>query len=145
MKRNYQGVLKRLKEVADAHPQVNSVDDGRELEFDTTKDNIWPRVFIRTDRGTVVGGPGTAQAYIIFSMLCMDRMKADRSNMTDVMNLTHSVLMDILATCNKEQLIYFEDGLVLEPLYDYHDTQSSGWTVELLVPITEGFQCYPVP
>lgn len=144
MKRNYQGVLKRLKEIAEAHPQINSVDDGRELEFDTNKANLWPRFFIRTDRSDVVGGEGSVELTVTFSFLLTDRMKPDRSNMVDVMGLTHSVMTDVLAVMNKEQLVRVEDGWTLEPLYDYQDSQSSGWQIQVAVYLDQGFVCYPV-
>jgi len=145
MKRNYQGVLKRVKEIAEAHPQINSVDDGRELEFDTKKANLWPRFFIRTDRSDFLGGEGTVELSVTFSFLLTDRMKVDRSNMVDVMGRTHSIMTDVLAVMNKEQLVRVEDNWTLEPLYDYQDSQSSGWQVQLAVYLDQGFECYPVP
>jgi len=144
MKRNYQGVLKRIKEIAEAHPQVNSADDGRELEFDTTKNNLWPRVFVRTEQSDIVGGEGSVELTVTFTLLVMDRMKSDRSNMVDVMNATHSILTDILATMNKEQLIRLTDNGTMTPLYDYADSQSSGWQIPVKVWLDVGFQCYPV-
>lgn len=145
MKRNYQGVLERIKTVALAHPQVKSADDGRELEFDVKKTNVWPRVFIRTDSSNVVGGEGTVELSIVFTILVMDRLEADRSNVVSVMNETHSILTDILATLNKEQLIRVTDNPIITPLYDYQDSQSSGWQVPVQVYLDQGFECYPVP
>ena len=146
MKRNYLGVVSRIKEVALAHPQINSADDGRELEFDTTKKNIWPRFFIKTVVAPVLGGLGSVELAIDFSVLLMDRLNAKRNNTLDVMNLTHSVLTDVLATLNKEQLIRVEDNPTMAPLYDYHDTQTSGWQIaNLRVYLDSGFKCYSVP
>jgi hypothetical protein len=144
MKRNYQGVLNRIKEIAEAHSQVNSVDDGRELEFDTKKANLWPRVFIRTDEAGIVGGEGTVELTINFSLLVMDRLKIDRSNMTSAMNDTMRILTDILAVMNYEQLIRLTDNPTITPLFDYQDSQSSGWSVGVRVWLDEGFECYTV-
>ena len=145
MRQNYLDVVKRIKEVANAHSNVYSVDDGRELEFDTKKKNQFPRVFLRTDQSDIVGGEGTVELTVTFSILVMDRMKADRSNMVDAINTTHSILTDILATMNKEQLIRVTDNPTMTPLYDYQDSQSSGWQVGVKVWLDVGFQCYPVP
>jgi len=143
MKLNYQGVLESIKTIALSHPQVNSADDGRELEFDVTKSNLWPRVFIRTETGDIVGGLGTVEVTQDFTLLCMDRLKTDRSNIVDVMGSTHTILTAILATLNKEQLIRIEDRLRLTPMYDYQDSQSSGWSVGIRVYLNAVFECYP--
>jgi hypothetical protein len=144
MKRNYQGVVERIKTVALAHPQVKSADVGRELEFDINKSNIWPRVFLKTEGSAVIGGQGTVELVILFSMLVMDRLKTDRTNIIDVLNQNHSIATDILATLNKEQLIRIEDGATLTPLYDYQDTQTAGWEISLRVYTDIGFECYLV-
>lgn len=145
MKRNYQGVLERIKTVALAHPQVNSADDGRELEFDVKKASLFPRVFIRTDTGAVVGGLGTVELTVTFSVLVMDRLNTKRTNAVDVLNSTHSIMTDFLATMNKEQLIRTVDNPSFVPLYDYQDTQTAGWIATLVVYLDSGFECYPVP
>lgn len=145
MKRNYQGVLERIKANALAHPQVKSADDGRELEFDVKKKNLWPRVFIRTDAGAIVGGEGTVELNVTFSILVMDRLDTKRLNTVDVLNETHSIMTDLLANLNKDQLIRVENGLTLTPIYDYQDSQSAGWTAVVMVYLDSGFVCYPVP
>ena len=144
MKRNYQGVLKRIKEIADAHPQINSSDDGRELEFDVKKSHQWPRAFIRTESSPVVGGLGSVELSVNFTLLVMDRLKTSRDNVVDVVGSTHSIMTDILATLNKEQLIRVEDGLTMQPLYDYADSQAAGWQVGIRVYLDDGFECYEV-
>lgn len=143
-KLNYQGVVERIKAIALAHPQVNSADDGRELEFDVAKTSLWPRVFIRTDGSGILGGQGTAEPYVTFSILVMDRLNTDRSNMIDAMNITHSIMLAFLATMNKEQLIRYETSPTMSPLYDYQDTQSAGWTVTVRVYLDVALLCYPV-
>lgn len=145
MKRNYQGVVNRIKEIAEAHPQINSADDGRELEFDTKKTNLWPRLFLRTEASPIVGGLGSVELSVDFTILLMDRLNTERSNVIDVMNMTHSALTDVLAVLNKEQLIRVSDNPTMTPLYDYQDTQTSGWQVGIRVYLDSGFECYPVP
>jgi uncharacterized protein YggE len=145
MKRNYQGVLNRIKAVATAHPQINSVDTGRELEFDTTKLNQWPRFFIRTETSPVVGGQGSVEISVNFTFLLMDRMNTKRTNTDEVLNLCHSALTDVLATLNKEGLIRVTDNPTMSPLYDYQDTQTAGWQVGVRVYLDSVFQCYNVP
>jgi len=145
MKRNYQGVVNRIKTVALAHPQINSADDGRELEFDVNKNNTWPRFFMKTINSPLVGGQGTVEISVGFEFLLMDRMKANRDNVIDVMNLCHSAMTDVLAVLNKEQLIYIADNPIMTPLYDYQDTQTSGWKIPVRVYLDQGFKCYTVP
>jgi hypothetical protein len=145
MKLNYQGVLERLKTVILAHPQVNSCDDGRELEFDVNKSELWPRGFIRTEASTLLGGLGSAELSCNFTILMMDRLNTDRTNVVDVMNSMHSILTDVMATLNSEQLIRIEEGIVFNPLYDYQDSQSAGWSVEIRTYIEGSLECYPVP
>ena len=144
MKQNYQGTVERIKEIALAHPQVNSAEDGRELEFDVKKKNLWPRVFIRTDASGIVGGMGTAEPYVAFSILVMDRLNTDRSNMIDVMNTTHTIMLAFLATLNKEQLIRFENSPAFNPLYDYQDSQAAGWSLTTRFYLDVNLECYPV-
>ncbi len=144
MKRNYQGVLERIKTVAQAHPQINSADDGRELEFDVNKTQQWPRAFIRTEAGALLGGQGTVELVNDFTLLIMDRLETDRSNVVDVLNSTHSILTDVLATLNKEQLIRVEDGIAITPMYDYQDSQSAGWSAGIRIYTDSSFECYPV-
>jgi len=141
MKRNYQGVVKRIKQVAEAHPQINSADDGRELEFDVGKKQLWPRVFIRTDSSDIIGGDGTVELTVNFTLLIADRLKANRDNIVDVLNTTHGAMTDILATLHKEQLIRL-DNKTATPLYDYQDSQSAGWSIPITVWLDDGFKCY---
>jgi len=144
MKRNYQGVVNRVKTIALAHPQINSADDGRELEFDTTKTNQWPRFFMRTGTSPIVGGLGSVELSVNFTVLLMDRLNTKRDNTVDVLNLTHSALTDVLAVLNKEGLTRVSDGFTMSPLYDYQDTQTAGWQVDIKVYLDSDFQCYPV-
>ena len=144
MKRNYQGTVERIKEIALAHPQVNSAEDGRELEFDVKKKNLWPRVFIRTDASGIAGGLGTAEPYVVFSILVMDRLNTDRSNVLDAMNVTHAIMMSFIATLNKDQLIRLENSPTFDPLYDYQDSQSAGWTLTTRFYLDANLECYPV-
>ena len=145
MKRNYQGVIKRIKQISDAHPQVNSSDDGRELEFDVKKHNLWPRIFIRTEQSDVIGGEGTVELTVNFTVLAMDRLNVKRSNVVDVLNVTHTILTDILATLNAEQYIRLTDNPTMTPLYDYQDSQSAGWQVGIKIWLDVGFECIVMP
>ena len=144
MKRNYQGVLSRIKTVAEAHPQINSADDGRELEFDVNKNNTWPRFFVRTDSAPILGGLGSVELAVNFTFLLMDRVNTKRDNVVDVMNLCHSAMTDVLATLYNEGYIRTTDNPTLSPLYDYQDTQAAGWSVGVRVYLDSGFQCYTV-
>jgi hypothetical protein len=144
MKRNYQGVLERIKQVALAHPQVNSADDGRELEFDVNKTELWPRAFIRTETGALIGGEGSAEFTNDFTLLIMDRLNTDRSNTVDVLNSMHSILADVIATLNNDQLIRVEDGISFTPLYDYMDAQAAGWQAGIRAYLDTELQCYEV-
>ncbi len=145
MKRNYQGVLKRIEEIAIAHPQINSADNGRELELDVKKKNLWPRLFIRTETSPITGGQGTVELAVNFTILLVDRLNTNRTNVVDVMNMTHSAMTDVLAVLNKEQLIRVEDNLLMAPLYDIHDSGTAGWQVPIKVYLDQGFECYTVP
>jgi len=141
MKRNYQGVVKRIKEIAEAHPQVNSADDGRELEFDVTKRMLWPRVFLRTESSDIIGGDGSVELTVNFTLLVADRLKADRGNIVDVLNTTHAIMTDVLASLHYEQLVRLVD-MTATPLYDYQDSQSAGWSIPITVWLDVGFECY---
>ena len=145
MQQTYQDVLNAVKTVIEAHPKVYSVDDGRELEFDTKKKIEWPRVFIRTDASPITAGQGSAQVWLNFTLLCTDKVKADRSDIVEVMSKCHEIMVAILATLNQQQLIYLEANYRLDPLYDYHDTQTSGWEVPIQVQLTGQIECYTVP
>lgn len=145
MKRNYHGVLSRIKTVAEAHPQINSADDGRELEFDVNKNNTWPRFFVKTVNSPILGGLGTVELAVDFEFLLLDRLNTKRDNVVDVMNLCHSAMTDVLAVLNKEGYIRTTDNPTMTPLYDFQDSQTSGWRVPVRVYLDQGFQCYNVP
>lgn len=144
MKRNYQDVVNRIKAVALSHPDIYSADDGRELEFDTKKKIEWPRFFIRTETAPIVGGLGSVELSLNFTVLLMDRLNTDRQNVVEVMSKTHSAMIDVLATLNSEQLIRVTDNPILSPLYDYQDTQTAGWQVPIRVYLDMDFECYTV-
>jgi hypothetical protein len=60
------------------------------------------------------------------------------------MNTTHSAMTDVLATLSYEQIIRKEDLRPMTPLYDYQDTQTSGWQIPVRAYIEKGFECYTV-
>jgi hypothetical protein len=144
MKRTYQDVVNRIKEVANAHSGIYSVDDGRDLEFDVKKKHEWPRFFIKTVAAPILGGPGTVELGVDFVFLLMGRVNIDRSDIVEVMNTTHSAMTDVLATLSYEQIIRKEDLRPMTPLYDYQDTQTSGWQIPVRAYIEKGFECYTV-
>ena len=144
MRQTYQDAVKRIKEVAMAHPGIYSADDGRELEFDIKKKHEWPRFFIRTETSPITGGLGSVEVSVNFTILLMGLVNKERSNIVDVMNATHSAMLDVLATLNKEQLIRVTDNPILSPLYDYQDTQTSGWECPIKTYLTADFECYDV-
>lgn len=144
MKRSYQDVIEQIKQIALAHPMVKSVDDGRDLEFDVKKNNVWPRVFIKTDSTAMLGGEGTAETTLLLSVLVMDRLNTKRSNIEDAINDTHGILLSLWATLNMHQLIRLDDNPTAEPRYDYHDSQSAGWETTMRVYMTGVIECYPV-
>ena len=144
MNRTYQEIVKRIEQVALAHPGIYSADAGRELEFDVKKKHEWPRFFIRTEAAPFVGGLGTVEASLQFTVLLMDKLDIERSNVIDVMSSLHTILASVLATMNKEQLIRLTDNPTPTPLYDYQDTQTAGWQVAIRVYIEGGIECYTV-
>lgn len=145
MRQTYQDVVNRIKKVALAHPNIYSADDGRELEFDIKKKHEWPRFFIRTETSPITGGTGSVEVAVNFTVLLMGLVNKERTDIVEVMGITHSAMLAVLATLNKEQLIRATDNPVLSPLYDYQDTQTSGWQVAITVYLTAGFECYDVP
>ena len=144
MKQSYQDVLKKIEEVCLAHPLVKSADSGRELEFDFNKTNQFPRTFTRTEGANITAGEGSAQLNLTFTLLIMDRIKTDRSNVVDVLNNTLTIMLAILGTLHAEQISRLEDEPDIVPLYDYQDTQSGGWSVSFTVETDAVIQCYPV-
>ena len=145
MRLTYQDVLNRIKVVAMAHPKIYSADDGRELEFDIKKKHEWPRFFIRTETSPITGGLGSVEVSVNFTFLIMGLVDKDRTDIVDVMGVAHATMLDVLATLNKEQIIRVTDNPILSPLYDYQDTQTSGWQCPIKAYITAGFECYDVP
>jgi len=144
MNLTYQSVLNRIKTVAEAHPDVYSIDVGRELEFDIKKKHEWPRFFIKTVDSPIQGGLGTVEISVNFEFLLTGLVKKDRSDIVEVMNTCHSAMLAILATLHKDQVIRVTDNPVLRPLYDYQDTQTSGWRVPVRAYLDAGFTCYEV-
>jgi len=144
MRQTYQDVVNRIKVVAMAHPDIYSVDDGRELEFDIKKKHEWPRFFIRTETSPIAGGLGSVEVSVNFTVLLTGKVNKERTDIVEVMNTTHTAMLAVLATLNADQLIRVTDNPVLAPLYDYHDTQTSGWQVPIKAYLTAGFECYEV-
>jgi len=144
MKQSYQDVLKSIEEVCLAHPLIKSADSGRELEFDFSKNNQFPRSFVRTEGANISAGEGSAEVSITLTLLVMDRIKTDRSNMVDVLNNTFSILLAVLGTLHAKNISRLEEEPDIVPLYDYQDSQSGGWSVTITVPTDMVIQCYPV-
>ena len=96
-------------------------------------------------KGRSSRGLGTVEVSVNFTVLLQGLVKKDRSDIVEVMNTTHSAMLAVLATLNKDQLIRVTDNPVLSPLYDYQDTQTSGWECPIKVYLTAGFECYEVP
>ena len=93
MRQSYQSVLETVQGVFLARPQVNSVDNGRELEFDIKKYNLFPRVFIKT-----LDSPFNGRWEYNLEIMCLDRVNNDFNNLVDVMSLTKSILEDGIST-----------------------------------------------
>ncbi len=145
MRLTYQDAINRIKTVANAHAKIYSVDDGRELEFDVKKKNLFPRFFIKTTSAPVIGGQGTVELAVDFTVLLVDRLNIERTNVIEVMSNTHEYMTAVLATLNKEQVIRVTDNPSMRPLYDYHDSQVAGWEIiGLRVYLESGFTCYEV-
>lgn len=144
MKPTYQDAVNRIKVVALAHSGIYSADDGRELEFDIKKKHEWPRFFIRTETSPIVGGLGSVEVSVNFTILLMGLVNKERSNILDVMGTAHIAMLAVLATLNKEGMIRATDNPTLTPLYDYQDTQTSGWQCAIRVYLSSGFICYEV-
>lgn len=136
MKQSYQSVLETVQQVFTDRPQVNSVDSGRELEFDISKNNLFPRVFIQT-----ISSPFTGRWEYTFEVLCMDLVNNDLANIVDVMSTTKSIMEDAIS-----QLAFMDIitpiGMTLTPVYNYQDAQASGWTMTLVVFTTKGLECF---
>lgn len=144
MRQNYQEVVNRIKQIADSHPDIYSSDVGREFEFDIKKKHEWPRFFLRTEASNITGGLGSAETSVAFTMLVMGKVDKERSDIVEVMSQQHQTMLDILATMHKDQLIRIEDNPVLVPLYDYQDTQTSGWQVAVRVYLDASLQCITI-
>jgi hypothetical protein len=136
MKQSYQSVLETVQEVFENRPQVNSVDVGRDLEVDITKNNLWPRVFIKTLDSEFDG-----RWEYTFEILCLDRVNNDFSNLIDVMSLTKSILEDGISQLHFLNIIE-PIGIILTPLYAFQDAESSGWTFPVTVFTEKGLECY---
>ena len=136
MKQSYQSVLETVQQVFADRPQVNSVDVGRDLEIDITKNNLWPRVFIKT-----LDSPFNGRWEYNLEILCLDRVNNDFDNLIDVMSLTHSILEDGIS-----QLAFLDIinpvGIILTPLYAFQDAQSAGWTFPVTIFTTKGLECF---
>lgn len=136
MKQSYQSVLETVKEVFESRPQVNSVDDGRDLEVDIKKKNLWPRVFIKT-----IDSEFNGRWEYNFEILCLDRVNNDFSNLDDVMSLTKSIIEDGISQLNFLNIIN-PVGITVSPLYAFQDAESSGWTFPVTVFTEKGLECF---
>jgi hypothetical protein len=144
MKRNYISVIEKVKEIALAHPQVNSAESGRELGLDTKKKDLFPKVYIDTVSSPFSIGQGSAEAVIVLNIKVVDKQNKNRSNIEDILNNTHVIFAEIVATLLKYQLIRYGDSITLEPIRDSHDSQVSGWMADVRTYPDVAFQCYPV-
>ncbi len=136
MKQSYQSVLETIQETFENRPQVNSVDNGRELEFDVTKSNLFPRVFIQT-----VSSPFNGRWEYNFEIMVMDRLNSERDNMIDIMSLTKSIVEDGISQLNFLNIIN-PIGIVVTPVYDFQDSQSCGWQFPVTLFTEKGLECF---
>lgn len=145
MNLNWQKLIESVAEVSRNHPLVNSVDDGREMEFDTRKSEAWPRVFLSPATSNITGGQGSVVVTASFTIVVADRLVTDRSNMNQALGDCHSIMLDIFATLNKYQVGYITQNPLLTPVQDYQDSQSAGWTATFRGNVSRPLNCFEVP
>lgn len=144
MSHSYQKLIETTAEIAKQHPKINSADYGRELEFDTKKAVPWARCFIRMDGGTYTQGQGSASIRLGVTLLFMDRLTTKRDNLIDVMNDMLTATLEVLATLRQQRILTLAGTLNLQPVIDYADTQSAGWSVSVTYEPALTIECYPV-
>lgn len=136
MKHSYSDIVNQLTEVAEAHPQVASVDNGTEMEFDVKKYESFPRVFLRVNNSSYSG-----RFVYNFSILVLGLVNSDGSDKEDTMNRTHAIVEDLLSQYNYMELIKASEAQIL-PLTNYQDTVTAGWLINIPVYTEKGLECF---
>lgn len=131
-------MLGLIKDIAEANPQVASVDVGNEMEFDVKKYEQFPRVFIRTNNSKYAG-----RWTYGMTILVLDLVNNDAADRIDSQTRCHAIAVDLVSQLNYKQMVNPLD-VELVPLVNYQDTVTAGWAIEAEVFTELGLGCYEV-
>lgn len=99
-------ILARIKNITEAHEQINTYVFGDIDEFLDIDDNVYPACFCATPTASISG----KQLVYNFRLFFLDRMIQDNSNVEEVYSDTMETAKDILA-----QLCYPKSPWIVEP------------------------------
>lgn len=87
-------VIKTVKDIAEAHDQINTVYFGNLVDFlSKGSENVYPAMFYDLTGSSISGTTLTMN----FSLYFMDRMVAEQTNQTEVLSDQLSIAQDIVA------------------------------------------------
>lgn len=139
---SYNQAIVLLRAFANAHEQVQRFNDEfrEQLENFATSGTSWPIMFVEPVGADSLSDFGS---YIELNVYCLDRLRKDRKNTSDVVSDTHQILEQDLVTWLEEN---FEDIGVEFPypavpynnmLLDY----VAGWSMRVRVDIERIAEC----
>lgn len=97
-------IVKKLREIRQAHPQLNSFEFGDFDEIGSSEAYVYPLLACDFLPGSITRQIVTTKMII----LVCDRVRDDNSNLLEVLSNTHKVCLDVFAQLYE----YFEDNQV---------------------------------
>lgn len=107
-------VVKQIKEIAEAHDQINTVFYGDFDEFlGMSADNVYPAMYFDLTTANIAG----RNLNLGFSLYFFDRMLAEKSNETEALSDLLSITQDIIAQLRFNEFEFeMSDNTTLTPI-----------------------------
>lgn len=133
---NYKQIIQDLSGIAYYHPQINSFGFGDitqlTMDIETHKEPVYCKMY-------VIAGPVVLAQNVLqyqFSIIILDRINEDLSNMEDVMSDTLEICKDVFTILYRSEY-ESEWNASLNPFLQEYETTLAGWTMD--IQITQPF------
>ena len=123
-------IISRLREVSEAHLQLNSFDYGEDWEFFSSGDINYPTMLARLEGGSISSG----QTEVRIAVGVFDQPNNGEGDELEILSDTHSIILDVIAQLNDPDYEWFfsADGVTLTNFSEWGTDRLSGWWAELV-------------
>ena len=138
MENNFINITDALKTIADHHKQIHSFGIGEPAHINTSGSIDYMLMWVKPHGSIARRG----EVGFRFKILVMDLVRKDKSNLTEVLNDTHQVALDILTdiyingldAVNGTHGFHLKDpDIILKVFTERFDEEVAGWSMNVTV------------